>query len=63
MISLRTNPTICDISSLAKVSIAAVSRILNNEAGVREATRLKVIEAMSMLRYRFSQSTKALKNG
>ena len=34
--------------------------MLNNEPSVREATRLKVMEAMNMLRYRPSQSAKAM---
>jgi DNA-binding LacI/PurR family transcriptional regulator len=52
--------TIYDISALAEVSIATVSRVVNNDPSVREKTKTKVLEAMNKLRYRPSQSAKAM---
>lgn len=43
--------TIYEVSKLAGVSLATVSRVLNNNTPVREATRLKVMEAMDKLGY------------
>lgn len=57
---MKKNATIYDISKLANVSIATVSRVVNNGGTVKEATRVKVVEAMNMLRYRPSTSAKAM---
>lgn len=43
--------TIYEVSKLAGVSLATVSRVLNNNTPVREATRLKVMEAVDKLGY------------
>jgi len=43
--------TIYEVSKLAGVSLATVSRVINNNTPVREATRLKVLEAMDKLGY------------
>lgn len=43
--------TIYEVSKLAGVSLATVSRVLNNNTPVRDATRLKVMEAMEKLGY------------
>ncbi|MGM0429868.1 MAG: LacI family DNA-binding transcriptional regulator [Pseudomonadota bacterium] len=43
--------TIYEVSKLAGVSLATVSRVLNNNTPVREATRLKVMDAMAQLGY------------
>lgn len=44
--------TIYEVSKLAGVSLATVSRVINNTVPVREATRVKVEAAMNELGYR-----------
>lgn len=44
--------TIYQVSELAGVSLATVSRVMNNNARVSEATRKKVLAAMEQLGYR-----------
>ncbi|MCF7501606.1 LacI family DNA-binding transcriptional regulator [Pseudoalteromonas sp. L1] len=44
--------TIYEVSKLAGVSLATVSRVMNNNANVSDATRKKVTAAMSELGYR-----------
>ena len=41
-----------DVAKLAGVSIKTVSRVVNNEPNVREATRAKVEKAIAELNYR-----------
>ena len=43
--------TIKDVAKQANVSIATVSRVINNQEGYSEATRLKVIDAIAELGY------------
>ena len=43
--------TIRDVASMAKVSVATVSRILNGQTGYGEDTRIRVQEAIEKLRY------------
>lgn len=43
--------TIQQVASLAKVSVATVSRVINNSAGVSEKTRQKVEQAIERLKY------------
>lgn len=43
--------TINDVAKLAGVSIKTVSRVINNEAGVRDNTREKVMAAVTELNY------------
>ena len=43
--------TIKDVAKLAGVGIGTVSRVINNEKGVGEKTRKKVLEAMTELNY------------
>lgn len=43
--------TIKDVAKLAGVGIGTVSRVINNEKGVGEKTRKKVLEAMKELNY------------
>ena len=52
--------TISDVARQAGVSIKTVSRVMNNEAGVRADTRAKVLQVMADLRYRPSQSARSL---
>ncbi len=54
--------TIYQVSELAGVSLATVSRVINNNDGVRKHTREKVLEAMQALDYQpnsFAQSLAA----
>lgn len=44
--------TISDVSRLAKVSKATVSRVLSGSRGVREESRLSVLKAVEALQYR-----------
>lgn len=44
--------TIYEVSKLAGVSLATVSRVINNSGKVREKTRRKVLDAMEQLDYR-----------
>ena len=43
--------TIKDVAKAAGVGIGTVSRVINNERGVGEQTRKKVIDAMQSLNY------------
>lgn len=43
--------TIQQVASLAKVSVATVSRVINNSAGVSDKTRQKVEKAIERLKY------------
>jgi LacI family transcriptional regulator len=45
-------PTIRDVASMASVSVATVSRILNGQPGYGEETRTRVVEAIERLGYR-----------
>jgi LacI family transcriptional regulator len=50
---IHTGPsTINDVARLAQVSIKTVSRVMNDEANVREDTRAKVKDAAKQLNYR-----------
>jgi LacI family transcriptional regulator len=44
--------TIYEVSKLAGVSLATVSRVINNSGKVKPATRQKVLAAMEELGYR-----------
>lgn len=52
--------TIFDVARLAGVSHQTVSRVLNDQPNVREATRDRVLEAIRQLRYRPSTAARAL---
>lgn len=52
--------TISEVAAKAQVSIKTVSRVINNEAGVRQATKDKVQAAMTELNYRPSQAARSL---
>jgi len=49
-----------DVAKEANVSIKTVSRVINNEPGVRESTRLRVEAAVSVLDYRPNPSARRL---
>ena len=52
--------TISDVARRADVSIKTVSRVMNNEPGVRPDTRARVAQVIAELRYRPSQSARSL---
>ena len=52
--------TIFDVARLAGVSHQTVSRVLNDQPNVREATRERVLDAIRQLRYRPSTAARAL---
>lgn len=52
--------TISEVAKQAGVSIKTVSRVINNEDGVRAATKTKVEQAMAELNYRPSQAARSL---
>ena len=43
--------TIKDVSNHASVSIKTVSRVINNEKNVAEATKSKVLASINMTKY------------
>jgi LacI family transcriptional regulator len=55
-----TKATINEVAALAGVSIKTVSRVVNREKNVRDATREKVESAISELNYRPNQSARNL---
>ncbi len=57
-----TAKTIKDIAKAANVSYSTVSRAVNNRPGVREATRLRVMEAAEALDYRPNGPARSLVN-
>jgi DNA-binding LacI/PurR family transcriptional regulator len=58
--SRARSATIFDVARLAGVSHQTVSRVLNDQPNVREATRDRVLEAIRQLRYRPSTAARAL---
>ena len=48
-LSKTITPTIYDVATVAHVSIATVSRVINNQAKVKPATRAIVLEAIDAL--------------
>lgn len=55
-----TRATIQDVAQLAGVSTGTVSRVLNQRAGVSEASRLQVLQAMEELDYRPDHAARTL---
>jgi len=53
-------PTIRDVSRKANVSVATVSRVLNNQPGFSEETRRKVLQAIEELGYHPNQIARGL---
>jgi LacI family transcriptional regulator len=50
-----------DVAALAGVGIKTVSRVVNNEPGVSEATRWKVLEATHRLNYQLDMAARSLR--
>ena len=61
MVSQRT--TIKDVAKQAGVSIKTVSRVINDEPYVRDATRQRVLDAIDSLGFVVSQPAKRLSSG
>lgn len=59
----KANSTISDISNKLNLSIATVSRALNNNPKVKPSTKAKVLKAASELNYHQNQVALALKSG
>ena len=57
---MPSRPTIYDVAALAGVSARTVSRVVNEEAGFGEATRLRVLEAIEKVGYRPNMFARAL---
>ncbi len=57
---MRSGPTLHDVAALAGVSPRTVSRVVNEEAGFGEATRLRVLEAIEKVGYRPNMLARAL---
>lgn len=55
------NPTIKDVAKKAKVSVATVSRILNNLEGYSEETRIRVMQVINEIGYRRNDIARNLK--
>lgn len=55
--------TIIDVARRAGVSYATVSRVINNEAYVKEATRQRVLQALSELDYVANRQARSLRGG
>lgn len=58
--SFKDRVTIYEVASVAGVSLATVSRVINNHQNVTEATRQKVKDAINKLGYRPSALAQAL---
>ncbi|MEZ0470105.1 LacI family DNA-binding transcriptional regulator [Luteimonas salinilitoris] len=55
--------TIKDVAERAKVSLKTVSRVINNESSVAQATRARVTQAIAELDYEPDPSARNLRNG
>ena len=53
--------TIKDVAELAGVSTATVSRVINNERGIRQSTRDRVLKAVNTSGYRVNTIARSLK--
>ena len=55
--------TIYEVAALAGVSLATVSRVMNNSGKVTEKTRQKVQSAINELNYRPNSMAQSLRQG
>lgn len=60
MIESKKAATINDVAQKAGVSYQTVSRVINNHPSVKETTRLRVIEAIELLKYQPSNVARSL---
>lgn len=61
--AMKKNATIRDVAKMANVSVATVSRILNNKPDVSGETRQKVLDVMEDLGYARSMQWKQITSG
>lgn len=61
--AMKKNATIRDVARAADVSVATVSRILNNKPDVSEETRQKVLDVINELGYARSMQWKQITSG
>src|SRR5271165_7232465 len=54
-------PTIRDVASRARVSVATASNVVNGNRPVGEASRRRVVEAIATLDYRLDRAASALR--
>ncbi|MGY2743695.1 LacI family transcriptional regulator [Arthrobacter sp. UYCu723] len=57
----NNRPTMRDVAALAGVGTKTVSRVMNDEAGVTEATRLRVLKATEQLNYQLDIAAGSLR--
>lgn len=62
-LSEESNVTIIDVAKRAGVSYATVSRVINNEAYVKEETRQRVQKALAELGYVANRQARSLRGG
>ena len=58
---MRARPTMVDVAGVAGVSLKTVSRVVNEERGVRAETAARVREAVAVLGYRANDSARNLR--
>ncbi len=58
---MRTRPTMVDVAGVAGVSLKTVSRVVNEERGVRAETAARVREAVAVLGYRANDTARNLR--
>jgi LacI family transcriptional regulator len=58
---MEVKPTIEDVARLASVSIATVSRVINNQGGVRKQTEERILKAIDELGYIRSAVARSMK--
>ncbi|MCG5214545.1 LacI family DNA-binding transcriptional regulator [Streptosporangium sp. KLBMP 9127] len=58
-----TRPTMKDVATLAGVALKTVSRVVNDEPGVSDATAVRVRTAIERLGYRRNESARVLRSG
>ncbi|WP_064091166.1 LacI family DNA-binding transcriptional regulator [Rossellomorea aquimaris] len=58
---MDSKPNIQDVAKLANVSIATVSRVINNQGGVRKATEERILKAIEELGYIRNAAARTIK--
>jgi LacI family transcriptional regulator, galactose operon repressor len=58
---MRARPTMVDVAEMAGVSLKTVSRVVNDEPGVRAETAVRVRDAVTALRYRANDTARNLR--
>jgi LacI family transcriptional regulator len=58
---MRARPTMVDVAEMAGVSLKTVSRVVNDERGVRAQTAARVREAVTVLGYRANDTARNLR--